>query len=62
MRRGQGPAQLASNSEYYDVLNSAYHYLDLVPKGRDEHGRNRFWVRCHDEYAGASVAPAGGSG
>jgi predicted dithiol-disulfide oxidoreductase (DUF899 family) len=45
-----------------DVLNTAYHYLDLVPKGRDEHGRNQFWVRRHDEYAGASVAPALGSG
>jgi predicted dithiol-disulfide oxidoreductase (DUF899 family) len=34
-----------------DMLNVAYHYLDLVPKGRDEGGRNQFWVRRHDEYA-----------
>jgi predicted dithiol-disulfide oxidoreductase (DUF899 family) len=27
-----------------------YHYLDLVPKGRDEGGRGPFWVRRHDEY------------
>ncbi len=35
-----------------DILNTAYHYLDLVPKGRDENGRGQFWVRRHDEYAG----------
>jgi predicted dithiol-disulfide oxidoreductase (DUF899 family) len=33
-----------------DVLQAAYHYLDLVPKGRDEGGRSQFWVRRHDEY------------
>ena len=33
-----------------DKLNLHYHYLDLVPKGRDEHGRGPFWVRRHDEY------------
>jgi len=33
-----------------DVLNTAYHYLDLVPKGRDEGGRNQYWVKRHDEY------------
>jgi predicted dithiol-disulfide oxidoreductase (DUF899 family) len=33
-----------------DILNTAYHYLDLVPKGRDEQGRGQFWVRRHDEY------------
>jgi predicted dithiol-disulfide oxidoreductase (DUF899 family) len=33
-----------------DMLNTAYHYLDLVPKGRDEEGRGPFWVRRHDEY------------
>ncbi len=37
-----------------DMLNGAYHYLDLVPKGRDEagHGSPQFWVRRHDEYEG----------
>jgi predicted dithiol-disulfide oxidoreductase (DUF899 family) len=33
-----------------DLLNTAYNYLDLVPKGRDEAGRSQFWVRRHDEY------------
>jgi predicted dithiol-disulfide oxidoreductase (DUF899 family) len=33
-----------------DMLNGTYHLLDLVPKGRDEGGRNQFWVRRHDEY------------
>ncbi len=35
-----------------DMLNTAYHYLDLVPKGRDE-DRLEFtqaWVRYHDRY------------
>jgi predicted dithiol-disulfide oxidoreductase (DUF899 family) len=35
-----------------DMLNVDYHYLDLVPKGRDEGGRGPFWVRRHDEYPG----------
>jgi predicted dithiol-disulfide oxidoreductase (DUF899 family) len=35
-----------------DMLNVAYHYLDLVPKGRDEVNNEfrQFWVRRHDEY------------
>ena len=33
-----------------DMVNVAYHYLDLVPKGRDEGGRGLYWVRRHDEY------------
>jgi predicted dithiol-disulfide oxidoreductase (DUF899 family) len=33
-----------------DLMNTAYNYLDLVPKGRDENGRGAFWVRRHDEY------------
>jgi predicted dithiol-disulfide oxidoreductase (DUF899 family) len=35
-----------------DMLNVAYHYLDLTPKGRDEEGHEfpQFWVRRHDEY------------
>ena len=35
-----------------DMLNVAYHYLDLVPKGRDEASKEfpQFWVRRHDEY------------
>jgi predicted dithiol-disulfide oxidoreductase (DUF899 family) len=35
-----------------DMLNTAYHYLDLVPKGRDEEGLpyTMSWVRIRDEY------------
>ena len=35
-----------------DILNTAYNYLDLVPKGRDEQGHAfaQFWVRRRDEY------------
>lgn len=35
-----------------DMLNGAYHLLDLAPKGRDEEGL-RFtmeWLRRRDEY------------
>jgi len=38
-----------------DMLNGAYHYLDLTPKGRDENGRGQFWVRRHDEYGDDAV-------
>ena len=33
-----------------DLLNTAYNYIDLVPKGRDEGGRSQYWVRRRDEY------------
>jgi predicted dithiol-disulfide oxidoreductase (DUF899 family) len=33
-----------------DLQNTAYNYIDLTPKGRDENGRNQHWVRRHDEY------------
>jgi len=34
-----------------DMLNVAYHYMDLVPKGRDEGDRRvGGWLRRHDEY------------
>ncbi len=33
-----------------DMLNVAYHYLDIAPKGRDEGDRGLSWVRRHDEY------------
>lgn len=35
-----------------DMLNAAYHHLDLVPKGRDETGLSypMEWVRRHDQY------------
>jgi predicted dithiol-disulfide oxidoreductase (DUF899 family) len=35
-----------------DMMNATYHYLDLVPKGRDEDGPEgpQAWVRHHDRY------------
>jgi predicted dithiol-disulfide oxidoreductase (DUF899 family) len=35
-----------------DMLNGAYHYLDLVPKGRDEDTLSypMEWLRRHDQY------------
>jgi predicted dithiol-disulfide oxidoreductase (DUF899 family) len=33
-----------------EMLANHYHYLDIVPKGRDEGGRGPYWVRRHDEY------------
>ena len=37
-----------------DLQNTAYNYLDLVPKGRDEDGLEftQAWVQYHDRYAG----------
>ena len=39
-----------------DMLNGAYHILDLVPQGRDEAALTRpmAWVRLHDQYEAAS--------
>jgi predicted dithiol-disulfide oxidoreductase (DUF899 family) len=36
-----------------DMFNGAYHYLDIVPKGRDEEKLKYHmdWVRLRDEYA-----------
>jgi predicted dithiol-disulfide oxidoreductase (DUF899 family) len=35
-----------------DMLNGAYHYLDLVPRGRDEDDLqfSMAWLRRHDQY------------
>jgi predicted dithiol-disulfide oxidoreductase (DUF899 family) len=35
-----------------DMVNGAYQFLDLVPKGRDEDGFDfsMRWLRRHDEY------------
>ena len=35
-----------------DMVNGAYHFLDLAPKGRDEDGFkfSMEWVRRHDQY------------
>jgi predicted dithiol-disulfide oxidoreductase (DUF899 family) len=34
-----------------DLLNTAYNYLDIVPRGRDE-SDGPDWVKLHDEYPG----------
>jgi predicted dithiol-disulfide oxidoreductase (DUF899 family) len=36
-----------------DMMNAAYHYIDLTPQGRQEKGLSysQAWVRRHDEYA-----------
>ena len=33
-----------------DMMNTAYHYLDLVPKGRGETGQIMAWVKLRDLY------------
>jgi predicted dithiol-disulfide oxidoreductase (DUF899 family) len=33
-----------------DLMNCAYNYIDLTPKGRDEGGKSQYWVRRHDQY------------
>lgn len=40
------------NARRLDMLNTAYHYLDLVPKGRDEAGLpfTTSCLRLRDEY------------
>ena len=37
-----------------DILNGAYNYLDLVPKGRDENDLpyTMAWLKRHDQYEG----------
>jgi predicted dithiol-disulfide oxidoreductase (DUF899 family) len=35
-----------------DMMNAAYHYLDLVPKGRDEGSGPMSWLRLRDRYEG----------
>jgi len=36
-----------------DMLNGAYHFLDVTPKGRDEKALSysMAWLKLHDEYA-----------
>ena len=33
-----------------DILNGAYNYIDLTPKGRDEGNGIMKWLRHHDRY------------
>ena len=45
-----------------DMVNGAYHFLELVPKGRDEDGLefSMEWVRRHDQYWNLDLAAANG--
>ncbi len=49
-KRGDVFHTYACYSRGNELFNVHYHYLDVVPKGRDENGRGPFWVRRHDEY------------
>jgi predicted dithiol-disulfide oxidoreductase (DUF899 family) len=48
--RGQIFHTYSCYSRGNEPFNIHYHYLDMVPKGRDENGRGPFWVRRRDEY------------
>jgi predicted dithiol-disulfide oxidoreductase (DUF899 family) len=50
--RGELYHTYSSYSRGIDMLNAAYQYLDLAPKGRDEDGFSfpMEWVRRHDQY------------
>jgi predicted dithiol-disulfide oxidoreductase (DUF899 family) len=49
--RGDVFRTYSTHARGIDMLNTAYHYLDLVPKGRGEEGRApQYWLRRHDEY------------
>ncbi len=53
--RDQSGAVFHTYSAYargIDLVNTAYNYLDMVPKGRDEDGLSfvHAWVRHHDRY------------
>src|SRR5262245_19419864 len=45
-----------------DMLNGAYHLMDLLPKGRDEAGLSSSmdWLRRHDQYEDQPLIPVGG--
>jgi predicted dithiol-disulfide oxidoreductase (DUF899 family) len=51
-REGQLYHTYSTYARGLDMLNGAYHYLDLLPKGRDEDGlaHHMSWVRLRDEY------------
>lgn len=40
----------SSYSRGIDMMNNAYHYLDLTPKGRDEGDGIMAWLRRNDDY------------
>ncbi len=45
------------------MVDTTYMYLDLTPKGRNEHGPHYNlgdWVRHHDRYGAAGFVDPGG--
>ena len=52
MRRGEVFHTYSCHGRGIDMVNGAYQFLDLVPKGRDEDGLefSMEWVRRHDQY------------
>ena len=47
---GQVFRAYSSYARGIDMLNTAYHYLDLVPRGRDEGNRAMSWLKLRDDY------------
>lgn len=54
-RNGEVYHTYSTYSRGLDMLNGAYHYLDLTPKGRDEDGLpfTMSWLRRRDQYEGS---------
>jgi len=50
--QGQVYHSYSTYSRGVDMLNGAYNYIDLTPKGRDETGaaENMGWLKRHDQY------------
>jgi predicted dithiol-disulfide oxidoreductase (DUF899 family) len=48
--RGEVYHTYSTYSRGIDLMNGAYNYMDLTPKGRDEGERIMSWLRRHDRY------------
>jgi predicted dithiol-disulfide oxidoreductase (DUF899 family) len=48
--RGEVYHTYSTYSRGIDLLNGAYNYIDLTPRGRDEGGQIMSWLRRHDQY------------
>jgi predicted dithiol-disulfide oxidoreductase (DUF899 family) len=49
-RNGEVHHTYSAYSRGIDLLNAAYNYIDLTPKGRDEGTQIMSWLRRHDQY------------
>lgn len=58
----QGTRQVASFTRIQlmragiELMNTAYNYTDLMPKGRDERGRGQFWGPGQQRVRGLRIA------